>query len=171
MKKARILSLLLLLPALGSAAGTPTPGTSAGGKEEAVFSSITGKVKVLKADGKTRKAAAGRTVLPGDTIQVGPDSHATVSLPDGSSLDLDADSRLTISSLSQPSPKDKSFLFKLAVGKLFAQVRKLMSSKSSFEVEAGGVVCGVRGTYFSMLFNPDTKNLDLNVFEGKVGAT
>lgn len=32
------------------------------------------------------------------------------------------------------------------------------------------MVCGVRGTHFSMLFNPDTKALDLNVFEGVVGA-
>ena len=166
MRKTGILILLFLLPAYGS------PSRVLGAVEkDATFSSVQGQVKVFTPKGNSRKAILNHIVHPGDSIQVGSDSKASVSLPDGSSLDLDSNSRVTISSLTQPSPETKNYLFKLAIGKLFAQVRKLMSSKSSFEVEAGGVVCGVRGTYFSMAFNPDTKALDLNVFNGKVGAT
>ncbi len=155
---------------MGSAAGTPTPRITPGEKEEASFSLVIGHVRVLKAEGKSRKAATGKAVQLGESVQTGPDSEATLKLPDGSSLDLSANTRVTVASLSQPSSQDKNFRFQLAVGKLFAQVRKLLSSKSSFEIEAGGVVCGVRGTQFSMNFDPGTKNLDLNVFEGKVGA-
>ncbi len=165
MKKAGTLFLLFLLSVYGLASSALGEG-----KKDATFSSFKGQVKVFTPKGHSRKAVLGHVIHPGDTIQVGSDSQASVSLPDGSSLDLSANSRLTITSLTQPSPETKNFLFQLAIGKLFAQVRKLITAKSSFEVEAGGVVCGVRGTQFSMNFDPDTKKLDLSVLEGLVGA-
>ncbi len=161
-----VLILIFLLSAYGSAARV-----WAAGEKNATFSAVEGKVKVFTPLGHSRKALLNHVVYAGDSIQVGADSKASVSLPDGSSLDLESNSRITITSLTQPSVNTKNFLFKLAVGKLFAQVRKLLSSQSSFEIEAGGVVCGVRGTYFSMLYSPDTKGLNLSVFNGVVGAS
>lgn len=165
MKKAGILLSILLLLALGS-----TSRALGEGEQGASFSSVTGKVKLLNPKGKSQKAIKGQAVHPGDTVQVEYNSKATVGLPDGSSLDIGANSRLTITSLSIPSPQRKNFSFKLLLGDLLAQVKKLATSNSSFEVEAGGTVCGVRGTKFHMDFNPQTKQLDLNVLDGVVGA-
>ncbi len=157
------LSLLSTLGWISPAwAGTKAP--------EDFFSLVQGTVKVAGGGGSVRRVAKGDGVYPGESIQVGAKSQAQVTLFDGSTLDLSANSKLTLNQLQQPSQKDKVISLKLALGKVFAQVRKLFSSKSSFEIEAGGVVCGVRGTAFSMDFNPQTKSLDLNVLEGKVSA-
>lgn len=58
--------------------------------------------------------------------------------------------------------------FKLFLGKIFASVQKLASSKSSFEIEAGGVVCGVRGTQFTMDYDPGDGHVQVFCQEGSV---
>jgi hypothetical protein len=50
-------------------------------------------------------------------------------------------------------------------------VNKLFSSRSSFEIEAGGVVCGVRGTKYSVFYDPSTGKVDVAVTEGTVWST
>src|SRR5581483_9279065 len=70
-----------------------------------------------------------------------------------------------------PSLTDKILKFKLIVGQIFASVKKLTTSKSSFETEAGGVICGVRGTEYSMFFDPATGKVNVVVLDGAVWVT
>jgi hypothetical protein len=165
MKISKTLFPVLLLFVLGF-----LPKGWAQTKEEATLSSVKGHVKILNLKGSLRRVKSGQVAHTGETIQVGSESAASVQLPDGSALSLYANTHLTITSLTQPSALDKIFMFRLGVGKVLAQVRKLMSSKSSFEIEAGGVVCGVRGTEFAVGYNVDTKQMDLDVFSGAVAA-
>jgi hypothetical protein len=78
---------------------------------------------------------------------------------------------MVLATLKQTDPLVKNFMFHLGLGKVFAFVSKLMNAKSSFEIEAGGVICGVRGTEFSVGVDPDTKRVDLNVYQGTVAAS
>lgn len=159
--------LLLFISTLGWV----SPGWGDAKNPESHFSLVQGSVKVVSGGGTVRKVAVGDTVYPGETVQVGSKSQAQVTLFDSSTLDLSADTKITLSKLQQPSSNDKVISMKLALGRVFAQVKKLFSAKSTFEIEAGGVVCGVRGTAFSMDFDPKSNKLDLNVFNGKVSAT
>ncbi len=139
--------------------------------EKATLTSIIGLVHVMSPGGQSRRVLSGQSAFPGETVVVGPKSETDLTLPDGSSLSLSSGTKLKIASLKQPSAKDKNFLFTLDVGKLFVQVKKLLSSKSSFEINAGGVICGVRGTSFNLGYNPENHQLDLDVYSGTVGTT
>ena len=167
MNKIRI---FLLLTALVSALGAASGVWGDTQPSESTFSQVKGKVKVLNGGGSSRPVTVGDKAYPGETIQVGGKAQAQIVLFDGSTLDLSSNSKLTLAALKQPSATEKIISLKLALGKVFAQVRKLMTAKSSFEIEAGGVVCGVRGTAFSVGYNPDTQKMDLDVQEGHVAA-
>jgi hypothetical protein len=73
---------------------------------------------------------------------------------------------VTVDALSRKGSKGFLSRLKLSFGKVLSQVEKLASSHSSFEVEAGGVVCGVRGTAFEV--SADGDQVTDSTFEGKV---
>jgi len=143
-------------------------------QNQGIFTAVTGKVEVKTKKGhKTKTAEKDMTVFQGDRIIAKDQSTATLRLFDGSALDISPNTEFVLSKLQKPTDatQDKILRFKLIVGKLFAAVQKLTTSKSSFEIEAGGVVCGVRGTKFS--FESDGKSnpqVKLRVFEGVVYA-
>jgi hypothetical protein len=134
-----------------------------------VLASVSGQVDVKSKSGKTAyKVPASFTVFEGDTVHVGKNSSATLMLFDGSELTIGADSQILLASMKKPSPLDKILKFKLSFGQLLASVKKLATSKSAFEVEAGGVVCGVRGTRYNYSFDPKTKTVTIHVLDGTV---
>lgn len=138
---------------------------------EATLTSVTGIVQIKNAGGKiSRIAKKNSTVLEGERIVTGKDSKATLQLFDGSQIDISPNTDFQLAKMQQPSPKDKILQFKLFLGELFAKAKKLASSKSSFEIEAGGVVCGVRGTQFRVKYDPTTNTVDLGVLDGTVYA-
>lgn len=121
--------------------------------------------------GKARQIHKQDKAYSGETIQVGARSEAVILMADGSSLDLMANSRMTLAVLKQSSAEEKNFLFKLGLGKVVALVTKLMTAHSSFEIEAGGVICGVRGTEFSMSYDPKSDKGEVRVSSGVVAVT
>ncbi|SRR5579871_4750757 len=153
------LSFLLFSPAL-SATTRPNQG---------VFTSVSGSVTVLHG-GKASPAQKDSTVLEGDQVSTDKDSTATLSFFDGSELNVKPGTQFNIGKLRKSGTSDKIFQFKLALGKLFATVKKLASSKSSFEIDAGGVICGVRGTQYEVDYDPNRHLVDIFVKEGNVWA-
>jgi hypothetical protein len=151
-------------------AGSPVMAATHSNLNQGIFTSVSGKVEIKTKKGhKTKHARKDLTVFEGDRIITEDQSTATLRLFDGSSLDISPKTEFVLSKLQKPSPQDKILQFKLVVGKLLAAVEKLTSSKSSFEIEAGGVVCGVRGTKFSMETDGASKpQVQLHVFEGTV---
>jgi hypothetical protein len=140
-------------------------------KGTALFSTVTGQVLVRAVGGKARKVHKQDKAFSGEVIQVGASSEAVILMADGSSLDLMANSRMALATLKQDTPGEKNFLFKLGLGKVVAMVTKLMTAHSSFEIEAGGVICGVRGTEFSMSYDPKTDKGEVQVRSGVVAVT
>ncbi len=139
---------------------------------EAIFTSVTGKVQIMGEKGhKSLAAQKDAAVVEGQRIVTGPAGQATLKTFDGSEIQISPNTDFRLEKLQQLGAKDKVIQFKLAVGKLFAQVNKLFSAKSSFEMEAGGVVCGVRGTQYSVFYDPSTGKVDVLVTEGTVWTT
>lgn len=136
---------------------------------QAYFASVKGKVTVQNPTRtKNRTAHKQSRVQEGDRITTGKKGKATLVMFDGSELEIGPESSMTIAKLEKPSALEKVLKFKLLVGHLLARVKKLATSSSSFEVEAGGVVCGVRGTVFAIQYVPSTHSLFVNVVEGAV---
>ncbi len=165
MNSIKMMVLLLLMSLVGGLAwaadSTPNQG---------IFTSVSGKVKVKTKKGhKTKTAKKEMTVFEGDRIIAGDDGKATLRLFDGSSLDISPKTEFVLSKIRKSDDNGKTLSFKLVVGQLLAAVEKLTTSNSSFEIEAGGVVCGVRGTKFSMQCDGKSKpEVQLHVFEGVV---
>jgi hypothetical protein len=143
-------------------------------QNQGIFTVVTGKVEVKTKKGhKTKTAEKDLTVFQGDRIITQDNSSATLRFFDGSTLDISPKTEFVLSKLQKPTDtsQDKILQFKLVIGQLLAAVQKLTTSKSSFEIEAGGVVCGVRGTKFSLCCNGNhVPQVQLKVFEGIVYA-
>jgi len=161
----RLIASILLGLILILSAGTVLAAVSASG----TFVTVTGNVQIMTQKGHhKRPAQVGSAVVEGQRVVTDKDSSAVLQFFDGSQLTIKPSTDFWLSKLQQPSDTDKILQFKMFAGNLFAKVTKLASTNSSFEIEAGGVVCGVRGTEFSMNFDADTKTLTLTVTEGSV---
>jgi hypothetical protein len=161
MKRIFVLLILLLVPVGRLWAVT-----------EGIFTSVTGKIEIKGHQGHMlRIAQKDTTVVEGERIVAGPDAQATLKTFDGSELTISPNTDFWLDKLQQPDPNNKVIQFKLLLGQLFAKVTKLVSAKSSFEINAGGVICGVRGTQYQVKYDPTTNTVYLGVVEGTVYTT
>ncbi len=139
---------------------------------EAIFTSVSGKVEIKGHKGHMlRIAEKNTTVVEGERITTGPHSQAQLQFFDGSQMIVSPGTDFWLEKLQKPAANDKVLQFKLEFGKLVAKVQKLISAKSSFEIDAGGVACGVRGTEYSMFYDPKSGKVDVLVLDGTVWAT
>jgi hypothetical protein len=97
-------------------------------------------------------------------------ASAALEFPDGSRLTVRPKTELSVIQLRKSTARSYVLKFKMALGSLAAEVARMVSSSSRFEVEAGGVICGVRGTKFTMEYDPGPQKLALAVSEGSVYA-
>ena len=162
----RILGMAIILTVL-------VPSNSEAAMESLLAATLTGvrgNVTVLDREGKGRNAHEGFRARSGETVALGDGAKTILKIFDGSELVLKPNTRIVIDALKQPARDEKNIKFSLTFGGVKAAVRKLMTSTSSFEIEAGGVVCGVRGTEFTIDYDLVPKKVDLRVFEGSVYA-
>jgi hypothetical protein len=140
MKKMTILFSILMITA---------PLLASEALNQGVFTSVTGAVEVLT-NHRNERAKEDMTVVEGARITTEAGASAVLRLFDGSQLTISPNTDFKLTALQKPSADDKVIKFKLLLGTLSALVQKLTTSQSAFEIESGGVVCGVRGTQFSM---------------------
>lgn len=127
-----------------------------------------GQVQIQKADtqewGTTKE---GDTLEEGDFLKVGSQSSAVLSLKDDTFVQVNENSSLTVKTLEDQG--DKGFISRLVLGagRILSDVRKNLGlTDSVFEVESGGVVCGVRGTIFEVSKTGD--DVETTTHEGAV---
>ncbi|HVZ81559.1 MAG TPA: FecR family protein [bacterium] len=132
-----------------------------------ILDSIQGKVQV-RSKGVTvlEDAKEDQVVLEGDTILTGPDSKVSLVLNTMTMTQIGEKSQVTVGKLVKKGTSGFLSRLKLSFGKILSQVEKLATSHSSFEIEAGGVVCGVRGTAFEV--SVEGSQVTDSTFEGSV---
>jgi hypothetical protein len=112
-------------------------------------------VQVLEDGSQTwDNAQEGQVLESGDEIRTGDNSEATLTMQSDTQVHLSADSDLKVGQIE--SNNSNGFLSHLVIlaGTIFSDVKKnLLESHSSFEIEANGMVCGVRGTAFEVSNN------------------
>jgi hypothetical protein len=109
-------------------------------------------VQVLEENSKTwDNAQEGQVLETGDEIRVGDGSEATLTMQAETQVHLAANSDLKVGQI-EPNTTNGFFSHLVVIGGVILSdvKKKLLESRSSFEIEAGGVVCGVRGTAFEV---------------------
>jgi ferric-dicitrate binding protein FerR (iron transport regulator) len=163
----RMAMMVLALCLVGIPSGSKAAEKKAA-STDAVFASVSGTVTVKTQKGTAKTVKQGDHARQGETVTVAKGGSAALKLFDGSTIELKSNSRIVLTTLKKSSKQDNKLRFKLAFGELVAKVKKLLTPKSSFEIEAGGVVCGVRGTAYTISYDPETGVMTIKVTEGSV---
>jgi hypothetical protein len=128
---------------------------------------IKGTALIIPLDATVPETAEeGETVEAGDELLTKDDSEMTLALNDNTMIHVSANSQIKVLDLTPNTTQGFSSRIELILGNILSEVEKLNESESSFEVEAGGVVCGVRGTAFEV--QNQGGNVSTSTFHGVV---
>jgi hypothetical protein len=108
----------------------------------------------------------GETLETGDTLITLGHSQTTLSLNDVTAVHVSEATTVKIADLEANSTQGFISRLELVGGQVLSEVEKLDASHSTFEVNAGGVVCGVRGTAFEV--QNQGGQVETNTFHGAV---
>jgi hypothetical protein len=117
--------------------------------------------------GKQHEANPPEALTENDWVRTGADSKAYLEFQNGGVVELGPGSDVKVSQLDI-TPQDFKARFLLAVGEFKAKVTKLTTASSAFEVQAGGVVCGVRGTIFGVDYDKTQNDISAQTYEGTI---
>lgn len=136
---------------------------------QAVVSFVEGSAALF-----TKGRAGGKTLKKGDKlgsddeVRVAIRSRIEIRFPDGTVMRLSEKSRLAMSEIQYDKKSEsKKVKVNLGLGKLWANVRKLITPDSSVEVRTGTAVAGVRGTVYRMNVEEDRSSM-VKVYDGSV---
>ena len=161
---------LLSVLCLGLFGLVTAPSKAAGDDTAYVAQDVNGDVMLLK-NGKDRPIVLheGDEVEPGDEVQVGLDGEATLTFGDDQVIRFEPGTKAKITQ-ADPTPQGGVLTrLQLTAGNLLAEVKHLLEKKSKFEVESGGVICGVRGTIFEV--SNDDGEVGTQTHEGVVACS
>ena len=179
-RTAWILISILFLFALSSLAPAKDKGDKKGeAKEEEkvelppfFLAKTKGKVYIVAWDKEKkkavkRKAKAPMAVAMNDRIVTGKRARAYLQFKDGGTVEVGPESEVFVQEIDV-TPKTFRARFLLALGRFRATVKKLTGTHSTFEVEAGGVVAGVRGTTFEVEYDKKEDQAVAKTYEGRI---
>jgi len=121
---------------------SPTPS------ELTMLSISEGEVFIMKSGTESwATGEVGMTLEPGDTIKAGDNSRAVITFFEGSTIELEADTEISVVELSIAIDTGSTTI-KLGqeIGRTVSRVEKLLDSTSSYEVETPAAVAVVRGS-------------------------
>ena len=131
---------------------TATPAEPTG--QTGSLSSVTGDVQVLRQSAVAWIAAAsGMKIWTGDSLKTGSDGYALITFFDGSVMEVEAESEISVEELSAASGGSTTVRISQVLGNTINRVENLVDSSSTYEVEtlAGSAV--VRGTIYRIQVN------------------
>ncbi len=141
---ALVLTLALLIPLV-----------SCGGGGESIpckISSLSGDVQVMKSGSSIWvNATKGMELTIGDSIKTGSNGNALLVFGEGSTIEIKANSEITVNELDIPATGSTIVRLKETIGNTINRVGKLVDSSSKYEVETPAAVAVVRGTIFDLL--------------------
>jgi hypothetical protein len=161
MKQIRIKAFIILFAAL--TAFSFSPEQSSVGK----VSFPLGNVLVLsKGETRFRKATFNMPVKNGDKVETKKQSRCEITYNDGSIIRIDERSIYTIEKATITDDK-KEVESSLSIGKLWANLKKLIRGRDSWKLKSPAAVVAVRGTIYRMNAGADSSTQVL-VYEGQV---
>lgn len=114
-------------------------------------------------------AADGATLPEGAVVRTGPASNALITFFDGSTIDLEDQTELTIT-LARPEGNATAIRVDQTGGRVWARVVALTDSRSRFEMATATAVAAVRGSLIGASYTPDGV-MTCWVIEGRLFVT
>lgn len=138
-------------------------------EEVGTVAAVEGEVEIERAANAV-EAQVGTAVHQGDVLVTGPDGKLRVVFQDDSVLTLSSDSRLTVDdSVFEPAQRTARSLFGLVQGTVNAAVSQYYRLRgNAYEIHTETAVAGVRGTEFTVSFDPKTERTEVVAIEGTV---
>ena len=128
------------------ASSSPPPRT-------ATLTGIKGKVEVQLDQGAWQTADGSLRLKPGDRIHTGWKSSVTIVLPDGSSLKVAPMTLVSLDDVPSAGGPPRTRVG-LKLGEVKAEVARLRGSASDFQVRTPTTTASVRGTEFTVFYDP-----------------
>src|SRR2546428_9469282 len=127
----------------------------AGGGAQALAGSATiravgGAVRVRRVPGDATAATDGDLLAAGDSIETAADGRAVVTFFEGSTVEIEPSSTLSVDTLSVEADGGTVVLMTQAVGRTWHVVTKLLTGSSRYEVRTPASTASVRGTEFEV---------------------
>lgn len=163
-KKSRIVFAVLLLT--GFTAASAFADDSA-----AVVTRLDGKASVFTKGGKGGSPLKKHDkIMKGQEVKVGEKSRVELKYPDGTVMRFGERSTIKIDDITYDSKtQSKKVRVDLGGGKLWANVKKLVTSDSKVEVKTVNAVAGVRGTVYRVNVDEDNSAM-VKVYDGSVAV-
>jgi|GEM_PF-7104528 len=138
---------------------TPTATPSEPSGQTGSLSGLTGDVQVLRSWSSSWIAAtSGMKIGTGDSLKTGSDGYVLITFFDGSVMEVQADSQISVEELSKASGGSTTVRISQTLGNTINRVENLIDSSSTYEVEtlAGSAV--VRGTIYHIQVDEDGRH-------------
>ncbi len=97
----------------------------------------------------------GEVVGGGDTVRTAGDSHGVLTFFDGTTVELEPDTEITIDTLQASASGDKVVEITQVLGRTWNVVTHLVSSNSRYEIRTTAATAAVRGTAFQVAVSAD----------------
>ena len=124
-----IVALLFVVPAILIVTGGRSAASSS------VVTILAGSASVAHRGATFGPAVDGELVTAGDRVQTAPASHAVITFFDGSTLELEPDTTVTVEELSSANDGAIAIRISQSIGRTWSSVHKLVSSNSRYEVK------------------------------------
>ncbi len=139
------------------------PGTAS--PLSAAISELQGTVGIKQAGAANfSPASAGSTLQPNGQVQTGDDGRARLDLSSGTIIRVAPSSLFTLAS-NEPVEGGLVTKLKLEAGRIF-----IILNGGSMDVETPSGVASVRGSYMSVLVDPETLDVFITCLEGDCGG-
>ena len=146
----------------------PEPSPSLPPTPLTILSITDGDVFVMRAGTSSWTAAkVGMTLQPGDSIKSGNNSHAEVTFFEGSTVELDGSTQISLSDINIADSGSTKINLKQEFGTTISRVTKLTDQESKYEIETPAAIAAVRGSVMSVTVLEDGTTVVTNV-EGDI---
>lgn len=135
---------------------------------QAVVTYVEGDAYIFSNNQKEAKKLFSNTIIyPGDVIQTKEGARVEIIINKEAVIRLKEKTRLTLSSLKDTSKAALKTKADFNIGAIWAKIKKIRDSKSSFDVELPNAVAGVHGTVYEAEIQQDSSS-EIKVFSGEV---
>lgn len=131
---------------------------------------LDGQVLVRHGNGSYAPIPDGDVVGAGDSVRTAAGSHGVLTLFDGTTIELEPETELSIETLLASATGDKVVVISQVLGRTWNVVTRLVSQNSRYEIKTPASTAAVRGTAFEVVVFADGSTTT-STTEGDVATT
>jgi hypothetical protein len=137
------------------ATGALVPAGQAAASGVSTLTILSGIVFVRHAGGDFGSAADGAVLIAGDSIMTGADARAVLTYFEGSTVEMEPGSELSIDAARSDPNGDTIIVMQQHLGVTWNVVTHLLTTGSLYEIHTSTATASVRGTQFTVAVAPD----------------